>query len=377
MIHLTTLVRSIPAQLALTLTLVATMTLSGCIVQSNGNTGVLEVNWTQSVCSTASTVRVRASRNGAVESEVTGILCSHGTQSLFVTPGTYNVTIDGVASNGSVVGSATLANLTVFSGQTTATAPISLTGGSGSGEVQLHWTIAGESAKFGCAKAGLTTVVVSLLAPTGGTVLSTAQTTCSDGGINLTGVAAGTYRLQLDGHTSGGALTWGNAQPTEAFTVAPGTSVIVQNPIELVDLRAAVSLNWQFSDNATCKSKNVDWVLIDVRDGANKIVVPMTDPYAKKPCDIGPNSEYDFRVIDMQFAKPTCAIPPNAKGLIICGITDKAIGVSVTTIDAFTGALQYGGFIKIENIPAAQHTAITTPLYLSPCNDTNNVCSAP
>lgn len=369
-------VRRITTRVALLFTLATALVLSGCVVQSNGNTGVLEVNWTQSVCDLGSTVRIRASRGGAIESEVTGVQCSRRSQSLFVPPGTYTVTIEAIGGNGSVNGDVTATNLNVFSNQTTSTAQLSIAG-NGAGEIRLNWTIGGESATTGCAKAGLTTVIVSLLGPTGSTVLSTAQTDCVDGGINLTGVAPGSYRVQLDGATKSGVLTWGNAQLGAAFNVAPGMSVIVQNPIELVDLRAAVSLNWQFSDSSTCKSKNVTWVLVEVRDGANKIVVPMSDISAKKPCDIGPNSEYDYRVIDMQFTKPTCTIPANAKGLIICGITGKQVTVSISTIDDFNGVLAFGGAMKIEAIPAATHTAISTPLYLSPCNNSNNICAQP
>ncbi|MCO4761381.1 MAG: hypothetical protein KC502_07745 [Myxococcales bacterium] len=358
---------------------------SGCVVQSNGGAnGVLDVNWSAADCNAlgASTVRIRAMRDGVQQTEVNNIECNRGVHSVFLPPGTYTIGIDALSPNGQKVGGGTTSNISVFMNQTTATETIPLVQGgggvgTGNGELQVHWTIGSEAAVTGCAKVGLATVTVSLLGVSGSKVLSTASTACKDGGINMTGVAPGTYRVQLDGATAGGVLTWGNAQPTAPIVVAPGMSVIVKEPIAMVDLRATISLDWQFSDSKSCFDKNTQSVLIEIRDGNNKVVVPMTDAFAKKPCAISSNSEYSQRVIDLQFATPTCTIPAGAKGLVLCGITSKVIGVSVSTIDNSDGQIYFGGSMKIESIPAAKHTAITTPLFLSACNQSSNICAAP
>ncbi len=364
--------------LALLVAVALSALLSGCIVQSSSTDGVLEVRWsTQPVCSQATSVRIRASRGTVLETEVNGIPCDRGIQALSVTPGIYTVSVEALDATGNVLSSATSTNLNVVGNNTTSTAVLQLGGGAGPGEIQLSWSIAGEGASTGCGKFNLSKVIVSLLDQTQSEVVATAETNCTDGAINLTGVTPGSYYVQVDAATSKGALIWGNAQLTGPVTVASGTQLVLQNTINLVDLRAVITLNWQFSDGATCAAKNTVNVLVEVRDGANKVVVPMSDPYAKKPCDLGPNSAYEARVIDMQFATPTCTIPPGAKGLVICGITEKNIGIAVSALDQSTGQIYLGGSMKVENIPGGKHTAIATPLYLSSCNNSDNICAAP
>ncbi len=371
----------------LLLTALTTVFSTGCIVNtSTSGMGTIEVQWATGDCNAlgVASVRVRSVAAGFAEVAKGGIACDKGFTTLVVNPGVHTVTIDGFSNGNTLVTQVSISNLFVEANGVTTTPIVGLNGGGvstggGKGAVQLSWTIDGQSPQVACAQRSLTKVTASILDSTKSKVLASGSVACSAGGANLVDVPVGTVYLQLDASTADGSIIYGNPTAFGPIQVSPSATMLVQTPIDIVDLRAIISLDWQFSDGGTCGQHNSQSVFIEVSDTAtgNKVVVPMNDPWAKKPCNIGPNSSYEARVIDMQFATPTCAIPPGAKGLVICGIQTSAIGVRVSVLDANQNAIFEGGSMTIKDIPAGQHTAITVPLMLSACDSVKNVCGAP
>ncbi len=372
---------------ALVMALTVATLASGCIVNTTTNTfGTLEVQWSvPGGCDSQgiATVRVRSSRGSITDAETSGIACNKGFQSLTVSPGVHTVTIEGFSTGGALLASASINSILVEANASTTTPIATLTSQGnqvGLGTLQLAWTINGQPAASACGANGLTKVHISLLDSTKQNIIATAEANCASGGANMTGVPTGTAYVQLDGATAAGVLTFGNPTVFGPVNILPSATTFIDGAIDLVSMAAVVSLDWQFQDGGTCGSHGAQFVLVEVSDltnGTTQVVVPMSDPWAKKPCDIGPNSNYDARVIDMQFATPTCTIPTGAKGLVVCGITGTAIGVRISVIEAASNTILYGGNMQIKQIPAASHVPIDVPLYLAPCNTTDNICGAP
>ena len=298
-----------------------------------------------------------------------------------VPPGTRYLQLDGITTqNKSTWGNATLYGpFTAVAGATVVVSkPIDLTllqpvGGAG---VVVSWTLFGQQPAQACAKFGIDSVAVSILNQAQTQTLGGTTVSCAAGSATVTGVPAGAGYVQLDGATAAGQYNYGNATLYGPIQVPASGSLILPAPIDLVDLRSTVSLDWQFADGATCGAHNVSTVYVEVRDGANKIVVPMNDPYAAKPCNLSAADANDVRLIDLQFAKPTCAVPAGAKGLVLCNILGSTLGVTLSTKDASTGAIAYGGSMQIKQIPAGAHTPVATPLLLAPCSS-KNPCTTP
>lgn len=365
----------------------ATVFSTGCIVNtSTSGLGTIEVQWASADCNSlgVATVRVRSIASGFAEVSKGGIACDKGFATLVVNPGVHTVTIDGFSNGNTQVSQVSISNLFVEANGVTTTPIVNLNGGGiqtggSTGAVQVSWTVDGQSAQVACGQRSLTKVTASILDATKTKVLASGSVACTAGGANLIDVPVGTVYLQLDAATADGSIIYGNPTAYGPISVSPSATMLVQTPIDMVDLRATVSLDWQFSDGGTCGQHNSQTVYVEISDTAsgNKVVVPMNDPWAKKPCNIGPNSSYEARVIDMQFATPTCAIPFGAKGLVICGIRTSAIGVRISVVDDGQNAIFEGGNMNIKDIPAGQHTAITVPLMLSACDSVKNICGAP
>jgi hypothetical protein len=355
----------------------------GCIVTTNGGGfGTIEVQWAvPGGCASQgiATVRVRTTRGSIVDAEISGISCQKGFQSLTVSPGVHIVTIEGISNGGSIIAAASINNVVVDANLTTTTPIAQLTSQSALGTIQLSWTINGSSAVSACNAAGLSKVLITLFDSSKTKVVATGEANCSSAGANLIGVPSGTGYLQLDGLNANGTATFGNAALEGPIQVQAAATTFLDTPINLVALASVVSLDWQFQDGGTCGSHGSNQVLVEVSnlDNGAKVVVPMSDPDASKPCDIGQNSAYEARTIDLQFSPATCVIPAGAKGLVICGITGSAIGVRISVVDAATNTILYGGSMTIEKIPVASHAPIAVPLYLAPCNTTDNICGAP
>ncbi len=298
-----------------------------------------------------------------------------------VPAGSSYLQLDGITTqNQSTWGNATLYGpFTVIGGATVAISkPIDLTllQPVGGGSVAVSWTIYGQPAAQACAKFGVDHVTVSILDASQSQTLGGATVSCATGSATVSGLTGGNGYVQVDGASAAGQFNFGNAAVYGPIQVPGSGTLVVPAPIDLIDLRATVSLDWQFADGGSCGSHNVSTVYVEIRDGANKVVVPMNDPYAAKPCNLSSADANDVRLIDMQFAKPTCAVPTGAKGLVICNILGSTIGVTLSTKDASTGAIAYGGSMQVKQIPPGTHTPIATPILLAPCSG-SNPCTTP
>ena len=243
------------------------------------------------------------------------------------------------------------------------------------GDVVISWTLEGQDPLTGCAEYGAGDVKITLLDAVTNTPALEAAALCSDGSAQLLAVPAGDYLVQIDVFTTNGVAIWGNAS-LAAISVFDGL-VETAPVLDLIDLRASISLDWQFGNGKSCADMGVSTVFVEIRDGANKRVVKMSAPDAKKPCALSVNSSFLDRVIDMQFANPVCSIPANAKSFVLCGITGSKVGISVSAVVDADGQIYEGGSMEVIDIPAGQHTVIDEPLYLDTCNDTNNICANP
>ncbi len=232
---------------------------------------------------------------------------------------------------------------------------------------------------FGCQAHAVQKVVISILDETKKTVLASAAVSCGAGGANLIDVPEGRVMLQLDGVTADGAVTFGNDPLLGPLDVKAGIGIAIQNPIDLRDLRGTVSLDWAFADGGTCGSHSTSTVYIELSDLASgaKVVVPWNDPWAKKACDLGPTASYAARAVDMQFAEPSCSIPVDAKGLVICGVRTSTLGVRAFAVDKVTGNPTYGGTMIIKPVEMGKHTLVANPLLLSPCDSVPGACKTP
>ncbi len=364
----------------------------GCIVQtSTTGMGTLEVQWDTASCGPAgaATIEVQAVQGSFVAATKGGISCNKGSTTLVLDPGVYTINIRGFSNGGQAVTAVAVDDVLISANLESATPPISLTGGNigggggggggKQGTVEISWTVGGKAAAAGCKAHGVDKVVISVLDETKKTVLASGTAACGEGGANLVKVPEGRVMVQLDGVAPDGAVTFGNDPLLGPLDVQAGLEIVVQNPIDLRDLRGTVSLDWAFADGGTCGSHNTQTVYLELSDlstGA-KVVVPWNDPWTKKACDLGPSSSYAARVVDMQFADPTCSIPPDAKGLVICGVRTGSLGVRAFAVDKVTGNPTYGGTMTIKPVEMGKHTLVANPLLLSPCDSVPGACNTP
>lgn len=468
--------------------------LSGCVVNNvSDGSPLLQVRWATAgnACSAlgAASMRVQISQAGAVV-QTLQVPCGQGRVSAYLPAGTYQVTVFALDANGNVIGSSDATAVQLVVGGTTITPELPIAAGSGQGgAIAASWTVLGQAPAAGCASAGLTKIVVSVLDHAQAKVLGSATATCAAGQLTVSNVApaAGVY-LQVDGYGPNdpdGKPSYGNSPLTGEFTIAAGTTAAVSTPIDLQKLGAArapagkgnvavswtvmgepaatacakrgidkvnvrilndkrgeiaslsakcsdgaatvanvaagngfvqldasgpaapaswgninlagpfalkdgqvvsppkaidigqrtvISLDWSLQ-SATCGGSGVQTVFVEVRDAADKVVIPMSDPWAGKPCDLSSASSYDARVLDFGFAQPQCAIPPGAKGLVVCNISAATIGLHATGVDS-KGQPVVGGSMQVSPVTPGNHVALPVVLQLAPCS-ANNVCSKP
>ncbi|MBM4345494.1 MAG: hypothetical protein FJ100_19145 [Deltaproteobacteria bacterium] len=267
---------------------------------------------------------------------------------------------------------------TLSAGTTTAVStPIDLVqlGGAasaGKGNVSVTWTVLGEAPASGCAKRGITDAQVRVLDDKRAE-LASATVACTAGAATVAGVPAGSGYVQIDAVGPAAPASWGTVNLAGPFVLKDGQVV---SPPKALDLgqRTVVSLDWAF-ESGSCTSHGVQTVFVEVRDGADKVVIPMNDAWAGKPCDLSALSSYDARVLDFGFAQPNCAIPPGAKGLVVCNVTGDKIGLHLTGADSKLKAV-VGGSMQISPIVAGTHVALPVQLKLAPCS-AGNPCKAP
>lgn len=357
--------------------------LSGCVVNSSRRLATIEVDWAPQSgysCATVgvSTVAIRLTGSNGSVRDLT-VQCERLTQQISVEEGTYTVTVDGIGPGGNLVvqgpaqtvyasaGSIQLTSLVIFP------APAPITPSSGS--VDIAWTVLGQAPAAACGKYGVQSVTVTVLDATRTKVDASAEVACTTGSVIIDFVPPGTHYLRLDGRTQQNVLQFGTINDYGPITVTAGVKTFVQNALNIADLRSAVSLDWVFADGGNCSTHNVTTVKIQITDGAGKIIVPYDDAAATKPCNLNGASELQ-RIIDLQSVAPTCAVPPGAKGLIICNVLQDKLNVSVLAFDATTGAPSYGGGFGIANIPISAHLPLNQPMVLSLCNNSSNKCVA-
>jgi hypothetical protein len=194
---------------------------------------------------------------------------------------------------------------------------------------------------------------------------------CALGSVTVKDVAFGTVWVQLDAVPSSG-VSWGNVNLAGPIGVSGDALVQTQN----IDLRSVVTLDWKFADGQTCGQHNVVDMLVEVRDAANKVVVSFKDKDAKKPCSVAATNVYAQRVIDLLSADGKCALPPGAKGLVLCNVGSGALGVTVSALDQKSGQVTFGGSMQIKNLQAGTYSQLTTSLELKACSPTN-ACAVP
>ncbi len=355
--------------------------MTGCVVTTSARSGILEVRWNTSDCATLdlASVRVTVIRDGVIEDSSSALLCTRGSVPFSVPPGLYTVEVEGFDSNAVLVTSTELSNVSVFDDDTTTTRKIPLMEvqtRSGAGAVSVNWTIFGKDPANGCKAHDIKTVTISLLNKSLTQVTAHATVPCNVAKATILNVPLGEAWVQLDATTNQGLTFFGNKNLYGPVLIQNSLEVIVPAPLDIVDLRSSVAVQWQFKNAGTCLGNNVGDVLIEVRDGNDKVVVPVTATDARKPCEITDSTPLKARAIDLLYSEPTCTIPPGAKGLIICGITTGKIGVRMSTIDKSTGQILFGGSMEVLDIPAGTHTDLQTKVILSGCTAINK-CVAP
>ena len=235
----------------------------------------------------------------------------------------------------------------------------------GAGSVTLNWTILGAPPIQACGQLGLKTVSVTILDAQASQTSATGQASCTAGTLTISGVPTGTHYIQLDGIGANNSVYYGSIAPYGPITVTPGTVTLVSNTLDLVDLRSAISLDWLFPAGITCASAGTPTVQVQIKDGSGKIIVPYDDASATKPCDLNGQSAA-VRLIDMQNVAPKCTIPQDAKGLVVCNITQSKLTISILAIGT-DGLPKYGGAVVVDPIAAGKHYPLVPGVALSQC----------
>lgn len=240
---------------------------------------------------------------------------------------------------------------------------------SGSGNVYVTWTIAGEPPASGCAKRNISAVHVRVLDEKKKEIAQL-QVPCGAGNATVANVAAGTRFVQLDAIGPGAPEAWGNVNLDGPMKIENGKVTSGSKAIDIAK-RSVISLDWAMANGGSCASNGLATVFVEVRDANNKLIVPMSDPWAAKPCGLSNADSYDARVIDVGYAQPQCAIPPGAKGLVLCNAPAGGLGVFLTATSAGSTAAKLGGSMNVTGFEAGSHIAVISPVVLSPCSAVN------
>lgn len=362
------------------LCLIVGSALSGCVVTTTPHDGILQVQWRTADCAAfgIAEVDIRVRRGGFLQDEALRLSCTRGFQSFVLPADDYTVDIDSFDVSGVSVATRQFPGIAVFRDRTTTTERVSLVDSvrqAGGGAITVGWTIYGKSAATACSAHGLKDVKISVFDKNFTSVLQFATVPCNAGKATLFNVQQGEAWVLLDGIGVDGLSFYGNKSAYGPLQVLNATEVIVPAPLEIVDIRASASLQWQFANAGSCIGNNVGYMLIEVRDGNGKVIIPVTDKDAQKSCDIDAAISLKQRAIDLLFSEPDCTIPAQAKGLVICGITQGRIQVRASTVDATTGQIKFGGEMTID-APAATHTNMEVRMVLKPCSG-SNPCASP
>ncbi len=378
--------------------LLASAGLSGCIVDREPTTltaaplsGTLTLEWTvdgqaaQSGCATAGLTKVDVLVLDATKSKILGktsASCAGGRASVITPPASgVWVQVDGYRPN-DPAGSPSWGN-SPLTGPHTITAnkevqiaaPVnlvklsSITPPSGSGNAYVTWTVGGEAPAAGCAKRSISAVNVRILDEQRKEIAQL-QVPCSAGNATVANIAAGKRFVQLDAVGPSAPEAWGNVNLDGPMVIENGKVTSAAKAIDIAK-RSVISLDWAMANGGSCAGNGVGTVYVEVRDANNKLIVPMSDPWAAKPCSLTSADSYDARVIDVGYAQPQCAIPPNAKGLVLCNAPAGGLGVFLTATPASSTFAKLGGSMNITGFEAGSHIAVISPVVLSPCSGAN------
>lgn len=378
--------------------LIAAAGLGGCVAAHEPSTltatpvsGTLSLAWTvggqpaQSGCAAAGLTKVDVLVLDSLKSKIlakASTSCAAGEATVSVAPatGTY-VQVDGYGPN-DPAGSPNWGNspldgpFAITAGKNVqVAAPVNLvklssvTPPSGSGNAYVTWTVGGESAAVGCAKRAISAINVRILDEQRKEIASM-QAPCTSGNATVANVAAGKRYVQLDAVGPAAPESWGNVNLDGPLTIENGKVTSASKAIDIAK-RSVISLGWAMANGGSCAGNGVATVYVEVRDANNKLIVPMNDPWAAKPCALSDADSYDARVIDVGFAQPQCAIPPNAKGLVLCNAPVGGLGVFLTGTPASSTAAKVGGSMKINGFEAGTHIAVISPVLLSACSAAN------
>lgn len=273
-------------------------------------------------------------------------------------------------------------SFTIQPGMTTqVSAPIDmipLIGGNprtGFGNVYVDWTVAGEAAATACTKYGIVQVTARVL-DAKRAELGSLTVPCNSGNATLANIPAGTGRwLQIDAVGPKLPDSWGNINLDGPFTISNGQVSMPPKPLDM-GKRSVLSLDWAFANGSSCQSSGVSTVFVEIRNAANQVVVPTSDPWAAKPCDLSVASGYDARVIDYANLEPRCAIPPGAKSLVLCNVNTATVGVTLAGTGPKSAMPLVGGSMQIAQFQPGSQTNVLEPIVLAPCG-AGNPCIQP
>ncbi len=243
----------------------------------------------------------------------------------------------------------------------------------GKGNVYVTWTVLGEAPATACSKRGITQIKVRVLDDKRAEIASLTAP-CKAGNVTVANVPTGTRLIQLDADGPAAPASWGSINVAGPFLIKNAEVTLSGKALD-IGQRTVFSLDWLFAEGGACTKAGVQTVYVEVRDAADKVVIPMSDPWAAKPCELTNLASYDARVLDFGFAQPQCAIPPGAHSLVVCNVTGAAIGLHATGVTASNQSV-VGGSMLIKPIAAGTHTALPVPLLLAPCGP-NNTCTKP
>jgi hypothetical protein len=367
------------APLLLALGLVSSL-LSGCIVNAGTSDGTIRVFWAVGGGCDAQgieSLRILLDRNGV--GTTTSTNCSQsGSATIRVEPGTYVPTVEALNSAGGVVLSTTGNAVSVGSNDSVDTGVIQLGQAAGTGTLDVTWTLDGQSPATACSAQGVTHVVASVLNEAKDQVLAqSTQVSCEAGAASVTGIPAGAVYVQLDAYLDDGGgppvLLYGTWSPFGPLTVKDGALTNTPTPVDMQTLRATVSLRWGAIDGETCGGAGISEILVEIRGSDDALLIPLDDPAVSKPCDLSVDSAQSDRLIDLQFVTPNCTVPADAEALVICGVVQANLTVTLYARDA-QGQIAYRGGVPFTNIPYGAHIPVQDAVQLAPCNAATNPC---
>jgi len=132
----------------------------------------------------------------------------------------------------------------------------------GGGAIDVSWSIGGST----CNQSGVSKMLISLYE--GGEVVQTHEALCIDGATRVSGVAAGTYVVEVTAYRA--------ASPDPAYvgqvsgvTVPKGGRVAAPE-VELEEAPGAIDLQWRFDTGQICRFAGVSWITVGIFDVAGR-----------------------------------------------------------------------------------------------------------